>query len=420
MIEKLAEKQQKLNSKIKQAIHSRDNDALNKYAAGLNELLMYYTYTQGHARRIFGNLQGEEFEIIDENDSRVEWDYTRERISLRYHLQPEYMQIGEEAMAVQSWGGPYLTRVNGNTVTGHFSKLISEEVNKKVEEVAVYPFDIIEFFKEQTIKQILEKEDRVWYTGLYGLVRNCERTVGRQTSIVTVQEFSNFDNSAMIRLGQKHVSPAKRWQPKEFMIMPEGVYLEFGNIPQTSIDRLSRDAWDGNMATKDQTNLYGCKVMRVDDAKFLTCSADANYSKFYNTAGTGKWAKAAYRYSFFGYYMPTVMDYTSTGVASIKTALSTEDLIFAALVTDLAVYGIDLGTTKTDYNVDDFTRIIMLPPRNFLGKALLWGSDVKTTLSYQNEHVMFYSSEWLAYILHNKFAVTVLDIWYDATTCGVF
>lgn len=417
---KLAEKQQKLNVKIKQAIKSRDNDALNKYAAGLNELLMFYTYTQGHSRRIFGNLQGEEFEIIDENDDRVEWDYTNERISLRYHLQPEYLQMGTEAMAIQSWGGPYLTRVNGNTVTGHFSKLISEKVNKKVEEVAVYPFDIVEFFKEQTIKQVLEKEDRTWYTGLYGLVRTSERTVGRGTSIVTVQDFNNFDNSSMIRLTQKHASPAKRFQPREFMIMPEGVFLEFGNIPQTAMDRLSRDAWDGNMATKDQTTIYQCKVMRVDDAKFLTCSADSNYSKFYNTAGTGDWEKAAYRYSFFGYYLPSVFDYTSAGVATLKSALSTEALIFAALKTDLAAYSIDLGTDKDNYNVNDFTRIIVLPPRNFLGKALLWGNDIKTTLEYQNEHVKFYSSEWLAYILHNKYAVTTLDIWYDSTTKGVF
>lgn len=419
-MEKLAEKKKNLNIEIKRAIKNRNNEDLNKYAAGLNALLMSYTYTQGHARRIFGNLQGEEFEIIDENDERVEFDYTRERISLRYHLQPEYLQVDQEAMAIQSWGGPYMTRVYGNTVTGHFSKLTSEEINKKVEEVAVYPFDIVEFFKEQTIKQVLEKEDRVWYTGLYGLVRECERTTGRNTSIVTVQDVNNFDNSSMIRLTQKHASPAKRHQPREFMIMPEGVFLEFGNIPQTAMDRLSRDAWDGTMDDKSSTNIYGCKVMRVDDAKFLTCSADSNYSKFYDTAGTGDWEKAAYRYSFFGYYLPSVFDYSATGAATLKVALSTEALIFAALKTDLAVYGIDLGTDKDNYNVDDFTRIIVLPPRNFLGKALLWGNDIKTTLEYQNEHVRFYSSEWIAYIFHNKYAVTTLDIWYDSSTSGIY
>ena len=346
------------------------------------------TYTQGHARRVFGGLNGEAFETMSQDDSRVFWEPEKESVKVRYYLQPEYKQVSESATPVQSWAGPYMHRVSSYIHEGYFSKLVSDEIIKKVEEIAAYPFDIVEFFKDQTVKQILAQEDRAMYTAFNNLIGQTEsETLPAGTNFgrsIYATYINSFDNEDVINGIAKHIDSAKRSQPKEFMLLPEVAYIQFAKIDQGAIDGLSRKFWDEGFGDKANTVLYETKAVRVDDASYATFEAGqaTDKSKFgseYADDAAGNLAM----YQASGYNIAAVGD------------LNTR-------------YGIDTATT----GVDSFVRIYILPPRNFLGKALLWGSDIKTNLKYENEYVTFYSVEWLTYIFHNKYAPTAIDLWY--------
>jgi len=368
-----------LSAKIKTAILEGDEPSIRKYASGASDLLMFYTYTQGHARRIFGGLNGEVYEKINQDDKSIIWDPVREEATVRYFLQPEYKQVGESAMPVQSWGGPYLKRISSGVMEGNFSKLQSDKVIKKVEEIAAYPFDIMEFAKDQTVKQILSVEDYAMYSAFNNLVRETETELANRSIYACYK--STFDHHDVINSMEMHISSRKRNQPKEFLLLPETMYHQFAKIDQQTIDGLSRRFYDDGFGDKSNTVLYDNKAVRVDDSSYADFEAgqDADISKFgseFNDDAAGRLAM----YQAAGY--------------------------------DIAV----LGDLLTKYNIDPtvvtkFTRSYFLPPKNFLGKALLWGADMKTTLKYEDEYVSFYSTEWLAFLFHNKYAVTCLDAW---------
>ena len=388
-LHKFAEKERQFSANIKTAILQGQTDDLKKYAAGLSDLLMTYTYSQGHARRIFGGLNGEPFEKMNQDDPRVIWEPERERVKVRYYLQPEYKQVSEQATPVQSWAGPYMQRVSSYVYEGYFSKLLSEEIIKKVEEIAAYPFDIVEFFKDQTVKQILEREDRAFYSAMNNLILQTEsETLAAGTAwgrSIYATYLNAFDNEDVINGLAKHIDSAKRSQPKEFMLLPEIAYIQFAKIDQSTIDGLSRRFWDEGFGDKAGTILYDTKAVRVDDASYATFEAGQSTDKSkFGAAYTDNAAGNLAMYQAAGYSLTVVGD----------------------LVTR---YGIDTVAT----GVDSFLRIYILPPRNFLGKALLWGSDIKTNLKYENEYVTFYSSEWLTYLFHNMYAPTAIDLWYQ-------
>jgi len=365
---------------VVEAIRTGDTSKLNKYAAGLSDLLMYYSYTQGHARRIFGGLNGEPFEKIDQMDPKVIWEPERERVKIRYHLQPEYRQVETAAAPIQSWSAPYLKRVAAGVVEGYFSKIVSDEIIKKVEEVAAYPYDIVEFFKDQTLKQCLDTEDRAMYYGFNQLVGAVETTVGRNRSIYATN-LDTFTNEDLINGVGLHIDAAKRNQPKEFMVMPELAYIQLAKLPQNLINQTSQRYFEEGFnafGDKANTTLYDTKIVRVDDASWATYEYGSTRSKFGVDA-----ASALAMYQAAGYNI--------AGAGDLDT-----------------YYGI------AHADVDSFLRIHILPPRNFLGKVLLYGSDLKTNLKYENEYLSFYSTEWLAYILHNIYGVTCIDLWYKA------
>ena len=388
-LNKYAEKEKQFSANIKTAILQGDEADLKKYSAGLSDLLMFYTYTQGHARRIFGGLNGEPFEKITQDDPRVIWEPERERVKVRYYLQPEYKQVSETATPVQSWAGPYMQRVSSYVYEGYFSQLMSDEIIKKVEEISAYPFDIVEFFKDQTVKQILEREDRAFYSAMNSLIDQTEgetlaagNAYGRS---IYATYLNSFDNEDVINGLAKHIDSAKRNQPKEFMLLPEIAYIQFAKIGQSSIDGLSKRFWDEGFGDKSGTVLYDTKAVRVDDASYATFEAGQSTDK--SKFGSAYADDAAGRLSMFqaaGYDIASLSD------------LNTK-------------YGIDTAST----DVDSFLRIYILPPRNYLGKALLWGSDIKTNLKYENDYVTFYSKEWLTYLFHNKYAMTAIDLWYQ-------
>lgn len=374
---KIAEQAKLANRNMQKALVNRDEDSFNKYAAGLDDFLMLYSYTQGHARRIHGGLQDETIEVIQNDDTRAHFDPTNEKVFVRYFLQPEYLDNSRTARPLQSWGAPYLRRISGAVVEGYFSRFESERITKRVEEASTYGFDIIEFAKDQTVKNVLDKEDNSFYRGMYALI-DAQEAVGVGTGIkaMTLADFVSDPSGSIIDLFKQHVSPAKRQQPREFMIMPEQSYLDFAKIQEASITGLSKDFWDNGFGAKDMTNIYGTKTMRVDDATYLTCSSDSRLSKFSAEGSTD-----FQRYQFFGY--------TCTDAATL-----------------LANYGITYAATPR------FIRILVLPPRNFLGKMLLWGSDMKTNIKNDNGYVTFGSGEHMAMIYHNLYAPTALDLWF--------
>ena len=380
MFNKYAEQERQFSMQVVEAIRTGDTSKLNKYAAGLSDLLMYYSYTQGHARRIFGGLNGEPFEKIDQMDPKVIWEPERERVKIRYHLQPEYRQVETAAAPIQSWSAPYLKRVAAGVVEGYFSKIVSDEIIKKVEEVAAYPYDIVEFFKDQTLKQCLDTEDRAMYYGFNQLVGAVETTVGRNRSIYATN-LDTFTNEDLINGVGLHIDAAKRNQPKEFMVMPELAYIQLAKLPQNLINQTSQRYFEEGFnafGDKANTTLYDTKIVRVDDASWATYEYGSTRSKFGVDA-----ASALAMYQAAGYNI--------AGAGDLDT-----------------YYGI------AHADVDSFLRIHILPPRNFLGKVLLYGSDLKTNLKYENEYLSFYSTEWLAYILHNIYGVTCIDLWYKA------
>ena len=166
------------------------------------------------------------------------------------------------------------------------------------------------------------------------------------------------------------------------MLLPEGAYIQFAKIDNTAIDGLSKRFYDEGFGDKASTVLYDTKAIRVDDASYATFRAGATLeeSKFGSEFAAGDPGRLA-MYQEAGYDVTTL--------AEMNTR-----------------YGIDTTT------VDTFMRIYWLPPRNFLGKALLWGSDMKTSVNYDDDFVTFYSKEWLAYIFHNKYGITATDLWY--------
>ena len=226
------------------------------------------------------------------------------------------------------------------------------------------------------MKQILTIEDRAVYSGLNTLIAATETAAyGRSINAAYLSSFSHEDIINGIAM---HIDAAKRFQPKEFMLIPELVYIQLGKLDQTMIDGLSRRYFDEGFGDKADTILYDTKAIRVDDASWATYQYGSTRSKFGENAAT-------------------------------------ELAMYQAAGYDIAAVGDLLTKYGVDHNVvDSFIRVLIFPPRNFLGKALLWGSDIKTNLKYENEYVSFYSSEWLALILHNNYAPTAIDLWYKA------
>ena len=393
---KTAEAQQ-LSANIINALRQGDTESLNKYASGMSELLMFYTYTQGQMRRIFTGLTGESIDIVTQGDTNITvQDVDNERIKVRLFVQPEYLKIDRNAAPIQPWGAPFMARVQGTAFEGYFSRISSDLIEKHVNELTIYPYDILEFFKEQTVKQNLELEDITGYSGFYGLVRECETLVGPGSSILCTTQtlFNETANKYILDLFALHASARKRRQPREFVIVPEVLFLQFGKIPQTEMNGLSRQYFDTGFGDKNATPLYETKAMRVDDDTYLTCSDDPLVSRFAVVDGATALAKQIARYQAFGYNMFKDDGNLPTTDAELDELMSGR-------------YGVTPSLTPY------FRRMIVLPPRNFLGKMMAWGQDIKTVLEYSHSFVNFYSEEYIAFLLHNKYAVSCLDVWTD-------
>jgi len=390
----LIKKASAINTELTSAIIDGDPVELKKQADRTSDFLMNYSYTQGQLRRILGGFNGDTLEIKAPQERGVFWDHEIERPRIQLPIQPEYKQISLEAAPLQSWGGPYAKRVSAEYIEGYFSNITSDRPVKHIGEVKSYDFDFIEFIKNGTVKQILQKEDTYFYTGINKLLSDAEE-IRPQISIGTA-DFDSFDHADVIDIMTKHISPAKRNQPKEFMIMPEVAYVQFGKLPQTSINNLSKEFFDNGFGSKDNTDLYDLKTLRFDDASYATFIAGASYeeSKFGNKVVTGGTTTTAHVLA-----MAKMAGYKNSSCASAATFL-----------TD---YGIDVDQSHAA-SKSGFIRIFILPPLPFLGKAMLWEADMKTNIRYANDKVEVSTSEWFSLLLHNKFAPTALDLWFKA------
>lgn len=376
-----------INNNIAQALANEDHSRFDKIASGIDLMFKTYTYTAGQQRKIYTELTGRQsLEIVPLRDERRRYVPEFETTELTIHLQPDFMRHAKSSVLLQSWASPYLRRVSGRTAKGYFSKLESEPIKKTVDEVKSYGYDFLGLIREDSVHQILEKEDRFGYMKDYMMIGAQEaQHLGMGIMPITQIAYEAEPHIAMKNLFKLHHAARKGGQPRALTVLPDELWMDFGTIQQDIMSNVAEKTMQDGFGDKNSSVILGQRAVRFDDDQWLTYDGTS-------VGGNSKWDGGTPEdLAIFGYDI--------TGTLTEQAA-------------KIVAYGLgSMGATWVAVAKHSFKRVMLYAPINYYGGAYLDETDMKTRVQYENGFVIVNTSEKLAYLAHNQYAVTAMDVW---------
>lgn len=407
----------------------RSGNPFDKIASKFSDILAVGGYMYGAARQIYGALADGQFHTLTGADTdKIKIENENERIRIEMPVQPDIEEFIGETRPRKLLGEPYLETANGRFVSGYLTTLKTPIIGKPLDLIEIYPYDFVKEMKESRHLSIFKKEDRFWFYGCYQLIGEMEDKIqGSSLKVTSYADWEKQPHKSIIDLMIMHGSPVKRNQPRELLVMPEELYLDFGKIDHAVVNGMASDFLKSGFSPNDSP-LYSLRKLMLRDSRGLTYApgteARTLFSMTDKQANNNKAYKIYNLLLTFGYSIPEPAADHANRAAIIdglqRTSTTEANQIKAAqyIRECLADYSNELFTTEVaDDDIFDylekcsFQRILVYSPLNYLGRVYLWNRDVKNYIEVKNDYVSTWSDEKLTYMFHNIFAVTALDVW---------
>lgn len=393
-------------SEIAAAVNAENRDEVDKLASKFSDILALGAYMYGAWRQIYGELSGGKYHVLTAADTdKIKIENEKERVYVEMPVQPDIDSFIGEAAPRKLRGEPYLETAEGRFVKGYFTRLKTPIIEKPLDYIETYPYDFVEELKKSRYLGILKKEDIYGFHGCYSLIGDAEEIQpGISIQTTTHDAWSYQPNVDVIELMKTHSAPIKRMQPRELLVMPESRYLDFGKVPQTVIDGVSRKFLDEGFS-KETSPMMDIRKLMLTDYRGMTYSPHSSKETLYDLVGyPTALAKEIATLIFFGYNLKKEDGELPDTREELADVLREK----YGVVYDKEAYG-----TDHDYkSKSKFHRILVYAPINYLGRTFLWKRDVRNHFNPGNDTVSTFSDVKITYMFHNIYAVTALDIWY--------
>lgn len=396
--------EQGLSVQLQAALRRNSAEDFVKVAQDTSEILQTGAYMYGAFRQIYGLLNGTgKVDILTGTDTnKVILVPEDKRFKIRLEVAPDMATIVKDALPKKLSGTSYLATFDGRNVEGYLSHFESERAIEATIMVESNPYDFVQKMTESRNLGILSAEDRYWFNGLYQLTAEVESDdIGRSIVAMTKAVYQNAPHKAILALTEKHGEAARLNQPFDLIVLPEARYLDFAGIADSEVAGLSKDfLTNGFGTTTDTLPLYQKKRLMLKDTRGITFSLNEKECMFSadevalvsGDPTDTSWAKKYLLLRIFGYNCNNGSDVAPTTGAHLYANI-------------LANYGVNLA------NVSKFTRTMIYSPVNYVGRAYNWMRDIQSTIKNEGGFVSCTSDEWITLMLHNKYAVTNLDVW---------
>lgn len=405
----------------------RSGSSYDKVASKFSEILAIGGYMYGAARQIYGALNDGKYHMLTSADTdKIKIENENERIRIELPVQPDIEEFIGETRPRKVLGEPYLETANGRFVSGYLSTFKTPMIVKPLEFLEVYPYDFVKEMKESRHLSIFKKEDLCWFYGCYQLIGELEEKIpGASIAVCSKVSWDEAPHKPVIDLMKLHGSPVKRNQPRELLVMPEELYLDFGKIDHAVVNNVASDFLKSGFSPNDSP-LYQMRKLMLRDSRGLTCDLETPARSLFqpNTKVANTPMKAAAMLlTTFGY---NVEWNGKTGADSIGYDAKEEDVTYAseeeraaAIYSALTkryspiIFNANLtDAEKVEFLAkSSFQRILVYSPINYLGRVYLWNRDIRNHIKVENDVVSTYSDEKITYMFHNIYAVTALDVW---------
>ncbi|MFA5458240.1 MAG: hypothetical protein WC261_11490 [Synergistaceae bacterium] len=398
--------EQELWTDLAQAIKS--GNPYDKQASKFTDCLAVGAYMYGAARQIYAALtdNGKFHKLTSADQDKIKIISEDEKIKIEMPVQPDIESFMTQTFPKKLMGEAYLRTASGRYVEGYLTQLKTDILFKPLPLLEVYSYDFIELMKESRHLSIFKTEDIYWFYGNYAIVGEMEELIpGSSIKITTQANWGTTPHHDVIDLLKLHGSPVKRNQPRELIVMPEEEYMDFGKVAHYEISNIA----EGFMKTgfsPDESPFWQIRKMFLRDSRGMVYSPHVEAETLFYIEDETYTAlrKEIESLKLFGYNI-------SMPITGLDPATRAE-LASVLLSRYGVVYDCETGSPDADYQSrSKFKRVIVYSPINHLGRVFLWNRDVRNHIKVENDVVSVFSDERLAMMFHNKFAVTVLDIW---------
>ena len=420
----------------------RSGNAYDKIASKFSDILAVGGYMYGAARQIYGALADGQFHTLTGADiDKIKIENEHERIRIEMPIQPDIEEFIGETQPRKLGGEGYLSTANGRFVSGYLTTLKTPIIGKYLDLIEIYPYDFVKEMKDSRHLSIFKKEDRFWFYGCYQIIGSMEDVV-KGSSIIACDFKSEWEvapHKQIIDLLNLHGSPIKKNRPRELLVMPENLYLDFGKLDHSIVNGVASDFLKSGFSPNDSP-LYSLRKLMLRDFRGLTfasCSEKegADRKSLFTVTDKEAGNNPVYRFwkllQNFGYSitLPTAADETAypgavNGAAKGSTSEDNQRNATQFFLDQLAKnYGSTFKlNVKDDSAVDymdykelleaaTFERILVYSPLNYVGRVYLWNRDVKNNIEVKNDYVSTWSDEKITFMFHNPYSISALDVW---------
>lgn len=410
--------------------------ALNK----IDKVLLEKANTTGEARRYFKELtavdtEGEGMRIVTPQDGIYD-DMMFEKPGVKYFIQPdpekEIYGPRPRAVSMGSDASPRLRTFAGERYVETFERIATDETIKSIDELYVYPYDIVTFFENYSLKDYMDLESNMFFRLINSLM-SLGRTelAGKNIMVANRSTFSFYTFSLLKDFHKKKLVPFSRvighfelFNEKERTVESEmrnvgyeGANGEtkldtiFGMTPlvlQTmeycyySFNKAMEDNEDETKQFFIKLSDFACRnVAEIFALTSTIRDAEAEITKTYMesmgykyTAPTDPTARYGSGYEFARYidadnFYPRIPIY---GADYEEAVGASKDPIVAIL-----------GKTMT--------RTYVLTPRAYFGHFDLFNEDAKTMMEKNSKFISFYTEGQMIMTAKNRRAASALDVW---------
>lgn len=411
--------------------------ALNR----IDKVLLEKANTTGEARKYFKGLsatdtEGEGMRIITPEHDMYD-DKTWEKPGVMYYMQPdpdkEIFSPKPRAVAMGPDAASKFRTFAGLRYTETFERIAGDEDFKSINELYVYPYDIVGFFENFSLKVLMDLESVMFFRLINALLSLGRTELANKNIMVANKDtFSFYSFSTLKDQHKKKQVPFSRiighfelFNEKERTVASEmelvgreGANGEskmdtiFGMTPLT-LQTMEYCYYSFNKSLEDLEDEHKQFFINLDD---FTCRNVAEVAAISDEPTRNAEAETTKVYmENMGYKFTAPSDATARYGTGYEFA---QYLDADNFLPRIPIHGEDyeeaVGASKdpiVSILGKSMMRTIVLTPRAYFGHFDLFNEDAKTVVEKNRTKISFCTEEEMIMTAKNKRAATVLDVW---------
>lgn len=413
-------------------------EALNE----IDKVLLEKAHTTGEARRYFkhggiNDTKGEGMRLITPTHDAYD-DLVHEKPSVKYFIQPdperELFSEKPFAIAVGPDANASFQTFAGQRYVVSFERLVTNPVVKDVNELYVYPYDIVSFFENWQLKTLMDKES-VMFFSLINHLMSKGRDYLAHKNILTANK-DTFSVMSFSLLKDKHKS---KEVPFSRLISSFELLNEKERTLAGEIENVAYEGITGN--TEYDKKFWGMTPLVLHNKNYVYYSFDKanedledekkqffiDLGELPATAAEGidaiqadagdraaceyvKNRMEACGYKFTAPSQPYIdANYGAGGTWNFVQWLDANNYLPKIPISKVETFNTDKEVVSLLGK--KFVRSIVLTPRAYFGHFDLFNEDARTYLEKENKKLIFHTEEEMIMTARNPRAATALDTW---------